>query len=119
MEKVTNVDEYISGFEPEVQEMMLKLRFLIKTAAPMAVEMISYGMPSYKVNGRPLVYFAAHTRHLGLYPAGTSTVDFFKKQGFEGTKGSVHFPFGKPLPEALISEAILFRVNENMSKKKK
>jgi uncharacterized protein YdhG (YjbR/CyaY superfamily) len=119
MEKPKSVDEYISSFKPEVQELMNRLRELIKTSAPMAVEMISYSMPAYKVNGRPLVYFAGHTNHIGLYPAGTSTVDFFKKKGFEGTKGSVHFQYGQPLPEELIKEAVLFRVNENLNKKKK
>lgn len=119
MEKANSVEEYISTFEPEIQELMQKLRNLIKASAPMAVEMISYGMPAYKVNGRPLIYFAAHTKHLGFYPAGTSTVNFFAKQGFEVTKGSVHFPFGQPLPDALIREAVLYRVNENMNQKKK
>lgn len=119
MEKAKNVEEYIAQFKPEIQELMQKLRYLIKNTAPDALEMISYGMPAYKLNGRPLVYFAAHNNHIGFYPAGTSTVDFFTKNGFPGTKGSVHFSYGNPLPEEIIKEAVLFRVNENLTKKKR
>ncbi len=118
MEKPLNVDHYISGFPPMIQEMLQELRSLIRESAPTAIEGISYGMPSYKLNG-PLAYFAAHTNHLGYYPAGTSTVEVFKKAGFEVTKGSVHFPYGRPLPVELIREMVRFRVEENLKKKAK
>lgn len=119
MEKAASVDEYIAGYEPEIQDMMQQLRTFIKESAPEALETISYGMPAYKLNGRPLIYFAGHTRHLGFYPAGTSTVNVFKDAGFEVTKGSVHFPYGRILPEELIRKMVEFRALENMSKKKK
>lgn len=118
MEKATSVDEYIAGFEQEIQKYMHKIRSLIKESAPDAQEGISYGMPSYKLNGRQLVYFAANKKHLGYYPAGVSTVDFFQKQGYKVTKGSVHFPYGKPLPEDLIKESVRYRVSENLSRPK-
>lgn len=118
MEKAQNVDEYISGFSPEIQAMLMELRMLIRESAPDALEGMSYGMPSYKLNG-PLAYFAAHTNHLGYYPAGTSTVKIFEKAGYAVTKGSVHFPFGEPLPADLIREMVRFRVEENRLKKAK
>ncbi|HLO90605.1 MAG TPA: DUF1801 domain-containing protein [Lentimicrobium sp.] len=118
MEKAKNVDEYIAGFDPAIQQMMQQLRELVKQSAPQAQETISYGMPAFKLNG-PLLYFAAHTKHLGFYPAGTSTVDVFKKAGFEVTKGSVHFYYGQPLPDDLIKDMVKFRVQENLARKKK
>lgn len=117
MDKAGSVNEYIAGFPPEVQEMMQQLRSLIREEAPDATEQISYGMPAYKLNGRPLVYFAAHTNHLGYYPAGTSTVQVFEKAGYAVTKGSVHFPYDEPLPADLIREMVRFRVEENKLKK--
>lgn len=118
MEKPDSVDQYIAGYEPEIQDIMQQMRALIKESAPDAQEGISYGMPSYKLNGRQLVYFAANKKHLGYYPAGVSTVNFFQNEGFKVTKGSVHFPYGKPLPEELIRESVKHRVIENLSKPK-
>lgn len=118
MEKVGSVDEYIAGFEPVMQDYMHQIRKAIRESAPQAEEVISYGMPAYKLNG-PLVYFAANKNHLGFYPAGTSTVNEFQKAGYDVTKGSVHFPYTQPLPLDLIKEMVKYRVEENLSKKKK
>lgn len=118
MEKPLNVDQYISSFPPMIQQRLRELRVLIRESAPDALEGISYGMPSYKLNG-PLVYFAAHTNHLGYYPAGTSTVKVFEKAGYATTKGSIHFPYDEPLPADLIREMVKFRIEENKLKKAK
>jgi len=113
VKKPINVEEYISSFPSEKQEIMQKIRKIIAQTAPHAIETISYGMPAYKSSGRPLVYFAANTKHLGFYPASTSTVDMFKQAGFKTTKGSVHLPYNQPLPEEMIIEAVKFRLLEN------
>lgn len=118
MDKVDSVDGYIAGFEPLMQDYMNQIRKAIRESAPQAEELISYGMPAYKLNG-PLVYFAANKNHLGFYPAGTSTVSEFQKAGYEVTKGSVHFPYTQPLPIEMIKEMVKFRVEENLAKKKK
>ncbi len=117
MKKPINVDEYITSFPPEKQEMMQQIRKIIVQTASHATETISYGMPAYQSSGRPLVYFAANANHLGFYPAGTSTVETFKNAGYKTTKGSVHFPYNQPLPEELIIEAVKFRISENEEKK--
>lgn len=117
MKKPINVEEYITSFPLEQQEIMQKIRKIIAQTAPHAIETISYGMPAYKYSGRPLVYFAANAKHLGFYPAGTSTVDMFKQAGYKTTKGSVHFPYNQPLPEEMIIEAVKFRMSENEARK--
>ena len=113
MKKPDNVDAYIAGFPIEIQEKLVKMRALIKKAAPAAEEVISYGIPAYKLNGM-LVWFAAHTKHIGLYPRG-SGIETFKKElaGYKTTKGTVQFPFDEPLPLALITKIVKFRVTEN------
>jgi uncharacterized protein YdhG (YjbR/CyaY superfamily) len=116
MKKPDTVDEYMINFPEEIQHGLEKIRMAIKKAAPSATEVISYGMPAYKLNGM-LVYFAAHTKHIGLYPMA-SGIEAFKKELsiYKGARGSVQFPFDKPLPLALITKIIKFRVAENLQK---
>ena len=75
-------------------------------------------MPAYKLNGM-LVYFAAHTNHIGLYPMA-SGIEAFQKElsAYKSAKGSVQFPNDKPLPTKLITNIIKFRVKENLDKAK-
>jgi len=115
--KPKNVKEYIAGFPKEARERMEQMRALIKEAAPDAKEMISYGMPGYKLCGKPLVYFAAYKNHIGFYATPTGHEMFEKdlspyKQG----KGSVQFPLDEKFPIELIKKIVAFRVVESKSK---
>lgn len=111
--KFKTVDEYIGAFPADIQIKLKEIRKLIREAAPKADEMISYNMPGYKQNGM-LVYFAANKAHLGFYPATTKLDEFGKELSkFNGTKGSIHFPYDAPLPAKLISRIVKFRIKEN------
>lgn len=114
--KPNNIDEYIACFPVDIQEIMQQLRSAIKKAAPGATEVISYGMPAFKLNGI-LVWFAAYAKHIGFYPTA-SGIEVFKKElsKFKSAKGSVQFPLNEPLPIKLITEIVLFRVAENLHK---
>lgn len=114
MKKPTDVDEYITGYPKEIQKLLQQLRATVKKAAPQANEVISYGMPAFKMNGM-LVWFAAHTKHIGFYPR-VSGIKVFKKELsiYKGAEGSVQFPLDKPLPLGLITKIVKFRVNENL-----
>ena len=116
MKKPTNIDEYISGFPKETQKILEQLRATIKKTAPNAEEVISYAIPSFKLNGM-LVWFAAYSNHIGFYPRG-SGVEAFKKELsiYKSAKGSVQFPLDKALPWALITKIVKFRVAENLLK---
>jgi uncharacterized protein YdhG (YjbR/CyaY superfamily) len=116
MKKPENTDEYISWFPSETQKLLKQLRATIKKAAPKAEEVISYGMPAYKLNGM-LVYFAAYAKHIGFYPT-SSGISAFKKEisVFKWSKGAVQFPLDKPLPIALITKIVKFRVKLNQEK---
>ncbi len=110
----TNVDQYIQEFEEETQERLIALRKLIRETSPEAVESISYGMPAYKVNGKPLVYFAGYKSHIGFYATPTGHKAFEKELSkYKQGKGSVQFPLNEPLPVKLITEIVLFRLAEN------
>jgi uncharacterized protein YdhG (YjbR/CyaY superfamily) len=116
MNKPTDTDAYISGFPETIQNLLQEVRTTIKRAAPEAEEVISYGMPAFRQNGM-LVWYAAFRNHIGFYPI-PSGINAFKEElsAFKGTKGSVHFPFDRPLPVDLISRIVSFRLNENRIK---
>ena len=110
------IDEYIAGYPENIRINLEKIRSAIREAAPEAQEKISYRMPSYTLKGM-LVYFAAHTNHLGFYPF-KSAIEAFKSElePYQTSKGTVQFPYNKPLPLNLIKKIIKFRVSENLAK---
>jgi uncharacterized protein YdhG (YjbR/CyaY superfamily) len=116
MTKPENFEEYIVSFPPETQKRMEQVRAIIKKTAPQAEEVISYGMPSFRLNGR-LLYFAAYRNHIGFYPMA-SGVETFKSflSDYKWAKGSIQFPLNKPVPLDLIADIVKFRVQENMAK---
>lgn len=111
-----SIEEYILQFTPEVQEILQKLRKVIKEAAPEAEEKISWQMPTFVLHGN-LVHFAAHKNHIGFYPA-PSGIDAFEDElsEYRGGKGTLKFPIKKPLPYELISKIVKLRVDENIQK---
>lgn len=114
--KWNSIDEYISNFPDEIQSILEKIRTVIKKNAPDAIEVISYQMPAFKLEGI-LVYFAAHKEHIGFYPT-SSGIEMFKNKlaGFTTSKGAVQFPLDKPVPYELIGKIVQFRVKENLER---
>jgi uncharacterized protein YdhG (YjbR/CyaY superfamily) len=119
MNKPKDVDEYISTFPAGTQAVMEQIRAAIKKAAPGAQEIISYSMPAYKLSG-VLVYFAGYDKHIGFYPTPDG-IDAFKAElaGYKSAKGSVQFPLNQPMPLALITKMVQYRVNEDMARSNK
>ena len=114
--KINSIDEYISQQAQETQERLQQIRATIKTAAPSAIEKISYGMPTFYLNGN-LVHFAAHTNHIGFYPMPNAIITFQKQLSpYKCSKGAIQFPYINPLPDELISEIVKYRVTENLNK---
>ena len=111
-----NIDDYVDRFPKEVQQLLEKMRVTIRKAAPKAKETISYGIPTFTLDGY-LVYFAAYKSHIGFYP-GASAITAFKKElsVYKGAKGSIQFPFDKPLPLALVSRIVKFRMKQDLGK---
>lgn len=110
------IEAYISDFPAAVQERLQHLRNLIHEVAPDAVEIISYGMPAFRL-GTILVYFAAHKNHIGFYPYSSAIVAFQEAlSGYKSAKGSVQFQHDQPLPYDLIRRIIAFRAKENREK---
>lgn len=116
MKNNKTVDDYINSCPKEAQEKLQTIRQIIKEEAPGATEKLSYGMPYFSLNGR-LVYFAAHSEHIGFYPMKTGVEAFTKElKNYETSPGTIRFPLNKPLPTSLIRKIIKFRVRQNSQK---
>ncbi len=115
-ENPTTIDEYIAQFPEDVQQILFKIRAVIKEAAPEAVERISYQMPGFYQKGN-LVWFGAHPHHIGFYPTG-SGIEAFKEElsAYKWSKGAVQFPLDKPIPYDLIRKIVTYRVAQNLKK---
>ena len=115
----SEVDDFIAKYPPDVQQILQKIRDIIREVAPEAQEKLNYGIPTFTLNGN-LVHYSALKDHIGFYPT-PSGIEKFKKQlsAYEGAKGSVKFPLDQPIPYDLIRKITEFRVKEQQAKSKK
>jgi len=113
MQDFESVDKYISSFPDEVRKVLNKLRKLIRETVPDAEESMSYGMPGYKLNKKPLVYFAGWKDHISLYPTPNGMEAFEKELApYKSGKGTAHFDLKKSIPYDLIERIVKFRIEE-------
>jgi uncharacterized protein YdhG (YjbR/CyaY superfamily) len=111
----SSIDEYIASFPDEVQKILEELRATIKATAPNTKEKISYQIPTFELNGRNLIHFAAWKKHIGMYPIPAGSEAFEKELAqYTDGKGTLKFPLDKPLPLKLIREIVQFRVVDNL-----
>jgi uncharacterized protein YdhG (YjbR/CyaY superfamily) len=110
--KPKTIDEYIISAPVEAQKKLLELRSILKKAAPGAAEAIKWGSPVFEEN-RILFAFAAYKSHLNFMPTPSAMKPFKKELAKYTTgKGSIQFPYDKPLPKTLIAKIAAFRVKE-------
>ena len=110
--KPRTIDEYLAGVNADQRAALEKLRKTIRTVAPNAEECISYGLAALRLNGRPLVAFAAWANHCAFYPMSSATVKAFQDElkGFETSKGTIRFSTDKPLPTVLVKKLVKARI---------
>lgn len=118
-DEFNTIDEYIKTFPEDIQSILEKIRETVKKAAPDAVETISYQMPTFKLEGKNLVHFAAYKNHIGFYPTPSGITSFETELApYIKSKGAVQFPLNKPVPYDLVEKIVRFRVIENTAKLK-
>lgn len=110
----TSIDAYIASCAAEHKQGLEQMRQIIRKAAPKAEEVISYAMPTFRLNDRNLVHFAANKNHIGLYP-GPGVIEEFAAETttYNGSKGSIHFPYDKALPKTLITRMVKAGIRRN------
>lgn len=109
------IDEYIADFPRAVQRVLKQVRRTIRTALPDADEAISYRIPTFKVGGRAVIYFAGWKQHYSLYPSNARLIAAFKDdlEPYEvNGKGTIRFPLSEPVPVKLIAGIAKFRAEE-------
>lgn len=110
-------NEYIASFPEEVQKKLKSIRKTIKNNAKEAEDAMGYGVAAFKLKGVYLVYYAAFKKHIGLYPTPSALQHFSQElSAYETAKGTVKFPFEKPIPFDLIAKIVKFRVKEVLKK---
>ena len=115
-----SVDEYIAWQPEVVQGVLERVRRAIRKAVPRAEEVISYKIPTYKLHGGPVLYFAGWKQHYSLYPATNHVVAAFKRElaAYKVNKGTIRFPLSQPVPEKLIERIAKFRAKEITEREK-
>ena len=113
--RLQTIDEYLAGVSEEKRAALQALRRIIKAAAPKAEECFSYGLPAFRLNGRPLVAFAAWANHCAFYPMSAATLKAHGRElgNFNTSKGTIRFQPGKALPARLVRKLVKARIAEN------
>ena len=112
---VESVTAYIASQTKGSQAALRKVRAAIRKGAPSARESISYGMPTYKLDKRVVIYFACWKAHYSIYPANAEMVSAFRKdlEPYEvNGKGTIRFPLSDPVPMTLIGRLAAFRLKQ-------
>jgi uncharacterized protein YdhG (YjbR/CyaY superfamily) len=105
---------YLAGLSPPARRAVTQLRAAIRAAARDAVEVFSYGIPGFRLYGRPFLWCAGFKHHVSLYPmtARIRRAHAVALQGYKMSTGTVQFPLDQPLPMALVKRLIRARMTE-------
>jgi uncharacterized protein YdhG (YjbR/CyaY superfamily) len=104
---VASVDEYVAALPEEVRTVVEGLRRSIRAVVPEVVETISYAMPTFVLDGLPLVHVAAWKKHLGLYPLPPMDDDLAAEVApYRGAKDAMHLRYAEPIPYDLVERVV-------------
>ncbi len=120
MKKVSSVTEYLASVPPQSKVTLNKLRRTIRALVPEATEVIYYQLPAFR-DGRTLVAYGAFSDHCSLFPLSAAIIERFRDElaGYETSRGTIRFPFGKPIPVSLVKKIVKARIKQNREREKK
>ncbi len=113
--KPATIDEYLVSLSDEQREALERIRKAIHAVVPTAEECISYGLPTFRFDGRMLVSFGASPKHCAFYPLNSTTVKELENdlQKYETSAGTIRFQPDRPLTLALVRKIVKIRLTEN------
>ena len=108
------IDDYLAKVAEPKRATLQMLRQTIRDLLPDAEEVISYGMPAFRLNGKVIAGFAAFKNHLAYLPHSGSVLTELRDDlaRYESTDGSLHFPIDKPLPKAVVKKLVAARLRQ-------
>ena len=116
----SDVDNYLAAVPAEARAALSKLRNTIRSVVPNATEVISYQVPTFKYQGS-LVAYAAFPKHCSFFVMSPAVMDAQRDElkSYDTSKGTIHFPADKPLPESLVKKIVKARIAENEARASK
>ena len=111
---LSQIRKYLAALPAKSRRELRKLRQTIRSTVPSADEAFAYGIPAFKLGGRPLIYYAAWKNHTSLYPmtARIKRAHVAEMKRYKTLKGTIQFPLSDPLPVAFIKRLVKTRVAE-------
>jgi uncharacterized protein YdhG (YjbR/CyaY superfamily) len=111
---------YLASLSPDVRREMKKVREIIRATAPGAVDVFSYGIPGFKLDGRPLVWYAAFKHHISLFPmtAAIRKAHAAAIKGYKTSTGTIRFPLDNLPSSALVKRLVKARITESRKEKR-
>jgi uncharacterized protein YdhG (YjbR/CyaY superfamily) len=108
------VEGYLARLPADQQAALDRLRAQLRGLLPEAVEALSYGMPTFKIGDRAVVWYAGWKAHCSIYPLTDSFLRSHARtlKGFGRTNGSMHFTPEAPIPERLVEELVRARLSD-------
>jgi uncharacterized protein YdhG (YjbR/CyaY superfamily) len=107
------VEAYVGALPEEVRKMLQRIRAIVRLVVPGAEEVISYGIPTFDLNGKHLVHVGAWETHIALYPVPSGTPAFDEEMSrYRTGKGTLQFPLVMPIPYDLVERIVRFRAEE-------
>src|SRR5690242_1535730 len=114
--KSADVDDYLAACPDETRDLLQQVREVIRKALPEATELISYGIPAFRLQGQNIVYFAGWQKYIAMYPLPTGNAALQKRLApYTAGRGTLHFPLDAPLPLELIREVVARLLEDRQS----
>lgn len=114
---IQTIDDYIFACPEAIQPKLEELKQIILSAAPEMTEKISWQMPTFYLRGN-VIHFAAHKKHIGIYPGPEAIEKFAKRlESYKTSKGAIQIPNDKPLDSLLIKDIVKFNIEKSVREK--